>query len=113
MKTVKGIVIKGKGKGAEFGFPTANIFLKEKIESGVYFGRVRFGGADYRAALFILPGGETLEAHILDFSGDLYGKEISVEIGEKMREAIKFKNEEELTGRVKKDISEIRENFWK
>jgi riboflavin kinase/FMN adenylyltransferase len=108
VKNIKGVVIKGKGKGAEFGFPTANIFLKKRVDSGVYSGRVKFDGAGYRAALFVLPGGEALEAHIFNFSGDLYGKEIAVEIGEKVREAIKFKNEEELISRVKKDIEKIK-----
>ncbi|MFA6393807.1 MAG: riboflavin kinase [Patescibacteria group bacterium] len=104
----KGVVIKGKGKGTEFGFPTANISLKKKIDSGVYSGRVKFNGAGYRAALFVLPGGEALEAHIFNFSGDLYGKEITVEIGEKIREAIKFKNKEELISRVKRDIEKMK-----
>ena len=108
VKNIKGVVIKGKGKGTEFGFPTANILLKKRVDGGVYSGRVKFNGAGYRAALFILPGGEALEAHIFNFSGDLYGKEITVEIGEKVREAIKFKSEEELINRVKKDIEEMK-----
>ena len=73
---ISGKVIKGKGIGKKLGFPTVNIKLIEKIESGVYAGFVRFGNKDYIAGIFVGPDKKLIEAHLIGFSGDLYGKEI-------------------------------------
>ena len=51
-----------------------------------------------------------LEAHLIGFSGDLCGKEIEVEIGEKIREVRKFGNDEELKVQIRKDINSILAN---
>jgi riboflavin kinase / FMN adenylyltransferase len=106
-KTISGKVIKGKGKGKEFGFPTVNIELQEKIESGVYAGLVKIFDKNYKAGIFVSPDGKLLEAHLIGFSGDLYDKEIEVEIQGKLREVKKFNSEEELKKQIKKDIEKI------
>jgi GxxExxY protein len=99
---VSGIVIKGKGKGGRLGFPTANIKLEKNLASGVYSGKVYFQDKKYQAGIFIKEN--ILEAYILDFSGDLYGAEIKVELGEMIREARKFNSDEELTKQIREDI---------
>ncbi|TSA46056.1 FMN adenylyltransferase [bacterium] len=107
--TIFGKVVRGKSKGKILGFPTANINLdgNDKIESGVYAGSVKVGDKTYKAGIFVNSDGALLEAHIIGFSGDLYGKEIEVEIREKMRDIIKFKSEEALKRQIKKDIEFI------
>lgn len=102
-----GKVIRGKSKGKALGFPTVNLELHEKVESGVYAGSVKIGDKDYKAGVFVSPDGKLLEAHIIGFSGDLYGKNIEVEIDLKIRNVIKFENEEELKAQIKKDIERI------
>ena len=101
---MKGIVIKGKQRGRILGFPTANISYENGIASGVYAGKVYFEGNEYRAAIFYGNDKKIMEAHLLDFSGDLYGQEIEIEVGKKIREVMKFENEEELKNQIIKDI---------
>lgn len=105
---ISGKVVRGKSKGKKLGFPTVNIKLAEKIESGVYAGSVKVGDKNYKAGIFVNNGGTLLEAHIIGFSGDLYGKEIEVEIGKKTRDVKKFKNDEELKEQISKDIEFIK-----
>ncbi|MDI6778026.1 MAG: riboflavin kinase [Patescibacteria group bacterium] len=105
MKTnISGKVVRGKGKGGKLGFPTVNIGLKEKIESGIYAGNVGAGGRNYKAGIFVGEGRKILEAYVIDFEGDLYGKEIMVEIGDKIREVMKFENEDELKKQIADDL---------
>lgn len=106
MIKISGIVIKGLGKGSNLGFPTANLKVKEKSESGVYAGKVFFNSKEYKAGIFIRKN--ILEAHVLDFEGDLYGKKIEVEIGEKIREVMKFKSDKELKRQVADDLKYIK-----
>ncbi|MDD5464254.1 MAG: riboflavin kinase [Candidatus Moranbacteria bacterium] len=108
MKKILGIVIEGKKFGRKLGFPTVNIELKESLEGGVYAGFVALEGMKYVAAIFIFPDKPLLEAHVLDFSGDLYGKNIEVEIGKKIRDSIKFNSEKDLVEQIKLDIQIIR-----
>lgn len=109
---IKGIVIKGKGKGKDFGFPTANMPISREIDSGVYYGKVALGSAQYQSALFIPPDGKIMEVHALGFDGDLYGKEIEVIIEGKLREAMDFNSKEELMAQVKEDVARIK-RMWK
>jgi riboflavin kinase/FMN adenylyltransferase len=108
---MKGIVIKGKQKGKELGFPTVNIELEDDLASGVYGGKVNVDGRRYRAAIFCGTDRKILEAHILDFSGDLYGQEIEIEVGKKIREVMRFENEEELKNQIIKDIEQIKKDI--
>jgi FAD synthase len=106
---IVGIVAKGKQKGRELGFPTANLVLLDSaLKSGVYAGKAIFDGGEYVAAIFVPDLGNLLEAHILDFQGDLYGKEIEVAVGRKIREALRFKSEKELVSQISKDLLQIR-----
>ncbi len=105
MKKISGRVIRGKRKGRELGFPTANLELKENIASGVYAGKTNVMGKKYEAAIFAFNN--LLEVHILNFDQDIYGKEIEVEFGEKMREAMKFGSDADLKKQIAKDIEII------
>lgn len=115
--TICGEVKKGRQDGEALGFPTANLELNEYLipKFGVYSSDVELeNGERYKAAVNIgirptfdeqIP---LLEAHILDFSGDLYGKKIHVELNDFIRDEKKFNNIEELKQQIKKDISVIR-----
>ena len=106
---IKGKVIAGKGKGKELGFATANIKLNRKIDSGVYSGRVKVDRKEYLAAIFIDK--DLLEAYILDFSDNIYGREIEVIVEAKIREVMKLESEKELVEQIKKDVKEVKS--WK
>ena len=108
MKKISGIVVEGKKLGRKLGFPTANVQLAESLESGVYAGFVALEGTKNIAAIFIFPDKPLLEAHILDFSGDLYGKNIEVELISKIRDGKKFESKDELKKQIAEDIKIIR-----
>lgn len=105
---VRGKVVSGQKEGRKLGFPTANLNFSDKVESGVYRGIVEFEGQKYKAGVIYFAKEHLLEAHLLDFSGDLYEKEIEVEIIEKIRDIVKFKNSEELIEQIKKDLEIIK-----
>ncbi len=109
MMKIIGIVIRGKQIGRKLGFPTANIKVENKLNSGVYSGEVIINTENYKAAIFVPLSGECIEAHILDFDDDIYGEEIEILIGKKIREVNKFKNNLELKEQIKKDLELIRE----
>jgi len=110
MQKISGIVIRGKQKGRELGFPSANLKLEkvDKLKSGVYAGETFFDGEKFQSAIFLDIENKILEAHVLDFSGDLYGKKIEVVLGEKIRDILKFESEKDLIEQVQKDLFQIR-----
>ncbi|MFH2136353.1 MAG: riboflavin kinase, partial [Patescibacteria group bacterium] len=75
---IKGKVKGGKGIGKTLGYPTANIDCNLDLEDGVFYSLAR-PEKDWLSAVLIkgvIPNG--VEVHLLDWSGDLYGKEIEV-----------------------------------
>ena len=110
MSTFSGIVQKGVRRGTALGFPTVNIPLSEEI-SGVYAGEVIENGKSRVAAIFANQERKILEAYLFDFSGDLYGKEITIELHKKIREAGVFTDDETLKVAIASDIQKVREYF--
>jgi riboflavin kinase / FMN adenylyltransferase len=113
-----GKVIAGDKVGRTLGFPTANLDISGLIlpPNGVYAAVTRYEGRLYRAALNIgirptVADGRQLrvEAYLLDFEGDLYGRELELEIGEKMRDEKKFGSPQELKDQIAKDVAAVRE----
>ncbi|NVF10959.1 bifunctional riboflavin kinase/FAD synthetase [Anaerococcus sp. AGMB00486] len=109
---IKGKVVKGAQRGRLLNFPTANLMLNFnyiKAKSGVYFTRVRIDKESYFALTDIGtnptfgPNDIKIETYILDFSKDIYGKNMTVEFLEYFRPDYKFKNAEELIEQMKKD----------
>ena len=109
----KGVVQKGTKRGAVLGFPTANIPLDDPEPSGIYAARVtvKEGEAPYMAAVFADQKRKLLEAHILDFSDDLYGEHITIELHKKVRDTEMFENDEKLRAMITEDIKKTREYF--
>lgn len=113
MYTFRGIVTNGDGHARVLGFPTINIAFDAGF-SGVWVGRVRVGEKkDYRAAVFADPIRHVLEAHLLDFSDDVYGEMVEITLQEKIRETKKFETDDELSAAIAADCVRVREYFEK
>lgn len=115
--TIEGTVIHGKRRGKLLGFPTINVRLDQKVESGIYASRVYVNNEEYLAATFIGDAKTfdendyKLESYILDFDEEIYGKEVKVELYKKLRDNEKYDNEEELIEQIKKDVLDTRDFF--
>ncbi len=108
MIKITGKVIRGKDKGKQLGFPTVNLRLEKKLASGVYSGIVKLKDKRFQAGIFVNRNGDMLEAHLLGWRGDLYGQEIAVAIGKKIREIMEFKSDEDASKQIKKDMEKIK-----
>lgn len=105
-----GIVKKGAERGRTLGYPTANVVV-EGDESGIFAAEVSFNGTQYHAAVFIDPERTILEAYVLDFDGDLYGKEISVVLKKKIRDSASFPDDATLRAAIARDVEAVRHHF--
>lgn len=94
-------VIKGKALGRTLGFPTLNVNYNGKLK-GVFLGQAEISDKIYNGVLNIA---DVLEIHLFDFSKEiLHGEKIKIYIGEKIRETKKFKNLDDLTSQIAKDV---------
>lgn len=119
--SVTGTVFSDRQVGRKLGFPTININVdseKVKLYSGVYKGRVNIDNKEYKVIAnygarptFNLSS-SLVEAHILDFNGDLYEKEITVKFDKFIREIIKFESQEQLALQIKSDLSAVKEGKY-
>jgi riboflavin kinase/FMN adenylyltransferase len=115
---ISGRVVEGDRLGRQLGFPTANLEVTGQIlpPNGVYSGSVKLKGQFYRVALNIglrptvasAKPQLRVEVHLLDFNGNLYGEELEVEIGEKLRDERKFASATELREQIARDIAQVR-----
>ena len=114
---VVGRVIQGKGRGAKLlGVPTANLRPENELlpATGIYAVRVRRGAETWLGAANIgtCPtfenGDFSLEVHLLDFDGDLYGDTLEVEFAARLREERKFPSLEALSAQIHADIAAAR-----
>lgn len=115
-----GLVVPGAGRGRTIGFPTANIDTPNELRpaAGVYAVRVRdqgatpgpwFGGAANIGVKPTFGGTEvTIEAHLFDFDGDLYGKKVRVQFLERLRGEKRFGSASELAGQIARDLEAAR-----
>ncbi|MFH1689593.1 MAG: riboflavin biosynthesis protein RibF [Candidatus Eisenbacteria bacterium] len=113
---VGGHVVQGSGVGRELGSATANLSTPaEKLlpGDGVYFATVEtMGGRPgllYVGTRPTLDGGQRVaEVHVLDFEGDLYGRELVVGVRKHLRGDAHFGSREELTRRISEDMERAR-----
>ena len=104
----KGIVQKGGEYGRRLGFPTANIPLEDTDVSGIFAAMVTVEGKEYQAAVYADQRNKVLEAHLIDFDGDLYGKELEIKLLEKIREDKRFESEDEAKQVIATDVEAVK-----
>ena len=107
--------------GRTLGAPTINMLFPEgvlKLPHGVYATRVYIGDEAYYAVTNVglrpttgRPGQVTVESYILDFSADLYGREVRVEFFDYLRPELKFEDLEALKTQIKTDVEATRAYF--
>ena len=108
--------------GAELGWPTANVALnplRVLPPLGVYAAATRRVGESWRPAAvsfgvrpqFYETGERLLEAHILDFSGDIYGEILDVALLDYLRPEAKFESVDALVAQISADVEKIREMY--
>ena len=100
------------------GFKTANLTVplaSIPVEEGVYSAYVKVAGKTYKSAVSVgvspLFADETtsnVEAHIIDFSDEIYGKEIEIEFVNFLRPMIKFSSKQDLINTVKNNINQAK-----
>lgn len=115
--SITGKVIRGDGRGSKIGFPTANVHSVRQLypKAGVYKTKVIIDGQSLesisnigiRPTFYNSTNKTHLEAHILNFNQDIYGKEIEVRFISRVRDEKKFSNIDELVMQIKKDIESI------
>jgi len=111
--SLTGIVVKGRQKGREIGFPTANIKINEEYvipKEGVYAVKVYIDEGEYMGMCnighnptFNYTANLSIEVNILDFNADIYGKTIKLEFFERLRGEQAFNSLEELLEQLTKD----------
>ena len=108
-----GRVVRGDRRGVDLGFPTANLDTDREQAlpaDGVYTSRAYIDDQAYPAmtniGLHPTFGGDQrlVEAYIMDYKGDLYGRELAVDIIERLRGEIKFDSPEELKKQIAEDV---------
>jgi riboflavin kinase/FMN adenylyltransferase len=108
-----GVVVAGDARGGTLGFPTANLRLESRLvvpAFGIYAGAAE----GTRAAISIGTnphyGGKErrIEAYLLDFDGDLYGRRLVLELWRRLRDERAFGSEEELVAQIARDVEETR-----
>ncbi|MBQ2956458.1 MAG: riboflavin kinase [Clostridia bacterium] len=110
-RILEGKVVYGKQLGRTIGFPTANIDVEdmEACPAGVYCGVSRVDETDYRVIINIgrhptVPEGPpTVEAHLIGFEGNLYGRTLSVRLTGYLRGEKKFASLDELKAQLELD----------
>jgi riboflavin kinase/FMN adenylyltransferase len=119
---LEGVVVEGKALGRELGYPTANLHVESEIKlipgNGVYAVTVEVDGVWHLGMMNIgvrptidEVDTPTIEVHLFDFNGNLYGKALTVQLLSRCRDEFKFNSIDELKNQLKKDEQNIRAFF--
>ena len=119
-----GLVEKGFQVGSELGYPTANISINDVCKlipkDGVYAVKMTIGNAAKKWCGMLNIGkrptldngdNKTIEVHVLDYQGDLYGQEVTLEFVSRLRDEKKFRNKSELVNQLRMDEAMVRKIF--
>lgn len=116
--SLRGVVVRGDGRGRELGFPTANLMVRNSDKlipsPGVYAVRGVLRSGTFPGALHLGPrptfqgSPPSIELHLMDFDGDLYGEEIRVDFVEHLREVRPFASVAALVDQMKADVERAR-----
>ena len=116
-----GSIVRGKGLGRTINYPTVNLDIPEEFKlipkKGVYMVRCIYEGKTLQGIMNIgyrptVGGtGKTIEIHLLDFKGDLYGQKLRIEVLKRLRDEQKFESVEELSDQIRLDEKQARNWF--
>ena len=116
--SITGAVVPGDRRGATLGFPTANLEIDSATmtpENGIYATWATVDGNRYPSAtnVGVRPtfgsGPKLVEAFIMDFDQDIYGKQLALEFVERLREELAFESVDELVRQMKLDVEHARD----
>jgi len=117
--SLQGEVENGAGRGRTIGIPTANLAIWQERAvpgSGVYVCRAEVAGEKHAAVAnigvrptFEEDAAPRVEAHILDFEGDIYGQNVRLEFFQRLRGEQRFESVDELVAQIETDITQARE----
>ncbi len=110
---IRGTVVRGAGRGATLGYPTANVAGVDTLlpGQGIYAGRAWLEGSQWPAAINIGPNptfGEAslkVELHLIGYEGSLYGRHVEVDILARLREIQRFASVDRLVRQVDEDVA--------
>lgn len=114
--TLIGTVGRGARRGVQLGFPTANLESGDQLipGEGVYSGEAHVNAGSFAAAISIGPAPTfegtviRVEAHMLDFAGDLYGQSMRLDFHRPLRGQRKFASREDLIRQIGEDVADVR-----
>jgi riboflavin kinase/FMN adenylyltransferase len=115
---IDAVVVHGEGRGARIGIPTANLQPEGQLvpRPGVYAGRCRLPAGDSWPAVVNIGrrptfggGDTTVEAHLLDYEGDLYGARLRLAFAARLRDEQRFASVAALVARIREDVRAARE----
>jgi riboflavin kinase/FMN adenylyltransferase len=118
--TLRGDVTSGGQRGRDLGAPTANLAPENGLlpPPGVYVTRARLAEGSMPAVTnvgmrptFGPSNRLTIEAHLLDYEGDLYGRRMDLEFLGKLRDEIGFSSPEELAAQIRRDVAQAKAFF--
>jgi riboflavin kinase/FMN adenylyltransferase len=120
---LEGVVVRGAARGRTLGFPTANLAAETELAPrlGIYAARARLLDAPRSAPpvaaavsvgrnpTFTADGAPvTVEAHLLDFAGDLYDRRLRLELIDRLRDEQRFASVEALVAQIAADVARVR-----
>lgn len=116
--SVRGVVVRGEGRGRQLGFPTANLQIGQADKlippPGIYAVRGVLRSGTHAGALHLGPrptfrgSPPTVELHLLDFDQDLYGEEVRVDFVARLREVRPFDSVAALVEQMREDVEVAR-----
>ena len=116
--SVRGVVVRGDGRGRHLGFPTANLKVEHPDKlippAGIYAVRGATRAGTHMGALHLGPrptfmgSPPTMELHLLDFESDLYGEEVRVDFVQRLRDVQPFDSVAALVAQMRQDVEAAR-----
>lgn len=117
--SIRGLVVRGDGRGRDLGFPTANLRVSERDKlvppQGIYAVRGVLKSGSYTGALHLGPrptfkgSPPTIELHLLDFDRDIYGEDVRVDFIEYLRPIEPFTTVAALVEQIERDVDAARD----
>jgi riboflavin kinase/FMN adenylyltransferase len=113
--SITGTVVSGRKVGRRLGFPTANICCDcdKMLIEGVYAATTVLDGVQYKAVLNVGAkptfdiADSSVELHIINFDGDIYGRTLKIFLTKYIRDIVKFTTQEQLTAQLQQDKNEV------